>query len=65
MPERIMFVQLKTGYDTNAGPSWIARVRFSKSWSTISFHRRTLRRATGTAFAGYDANFYDIASGEQ
>lgn len=65
MPDRIMFVQLKTGYDTDAGPSWIANVRFSKSWSTVYFHGRTLRRVTGTAYANYDANFFDVDSGEQ
>ncbi|MGN8049119.1 hypothetical protein ACTJKO_05475 [Curtobacterium sp. 22159] len=64
MPDRIMFVQLKTGYDTDAGPSWIARVSFSKSWSTVSFHGRTLRRVTGTAYANHDANFVDVDSGE-
>ncbi|MFS0731679.1 hypothetical protein ABC270_16590 [Curtobacterium sp. 1P10AnD] len=64
MPDRIMFVQLKTGYDTDAGPSWIASVRFSKSWSTVYFHGRTLRRVTGTAYANYDSNFYDVESGE-
>ncbi|MBT2503735.1 hypothetical protein [Curtobacterium sp. ISL-83] len=60
-----MFVQLKTGYDTDAGPSWIASVRFSKSWSTIYFHGRTLARVTGTAHANFDSNFYDVESGER
>jgi hypothetical protein len=50
-----MYVQLKTGYDTDRGPSWIAWVRFSKSWQTAYFHGRTLRRASGMP----DANFYD------
>jgi hypothetical protein len=31
MPERIMYVQLKTGYDTDRGPAWITRLRFFKS----------------------------------
>jgi hypothetical protein len=60
-----MFVQLKTGYDTDAGPSWIANVRFSKSWSTVYFHDRTLRRVAGTAYANHDSNFYDVDSGER
>ncbi|WP_420367030.1 hypothetical protein [Curtobacterium sp. L1-20] len=64
MHDRIMFVQLKTGYNTDAGPSWIAKVRFSKSWSTVYFHGRTLRRVTGTAYANHNANFYDVDSGE-
>ncbi|BDV29379.1 hypothetical protein [Microbacterium terricola] len=64
MPDRIMFVHLKTGYDTDAGPSWISRVRFTKSWRTAYFHGRTLRRVTGTANANFDANFYDVESDE-
>ncbi|NJC69628.1 hypothetical protein HC031_07835 [Planosporangium thailandense] len=34
MAERVMFVQLKTGHDTDKGPAWISRVRFTKSWQT-------------------------------
>jgi len=61
-----MFVQLKSGYNTDAGPSWIERVRFSKSWRTARFHGRTLHRVTGTAFANQGAsNFYDVDSGER
>ncbi|MFH9685324.1 hypothetical protein ACH4LE_03180 [Streptomyces sp. NPDC017413] len=61
MPRRIMFVQLKTGYDTDRGPSWIEWVDFSKTWGTAHFHGRTLRRAGGM----FDANFYDIETGEE
>jgi hypothetical protein len=50
-----MYVQLKTGYDTDRGPSWIAWVRFSKSWQTAYFRGRTLRRVSGMP----DANFLD------
>ncbi len=32
MPERIMYVQLKTGHPLDAGPAWISRVRFTKTW---------------------------------
>ncbi len=56
-----MFVQLKTGYDLDKGPSWITRVRFSKSWQTAYFHERTLRRSRGL----FDANFYDVETGEE
>src|SRR5690349_14928735 len=55
MADRVMFVQLKTGYDTDKGPVWISRVRFSKSWRTAHWHGRTLRRLRES-----DANFYDI-----
>ena len=59
VPERIMFVHLKTGYDTDAGPSWISRVQFSRTWRTAYFHGKTLHR-----FQGIDSNFYDHATGE-
>ncbi len=65
MAERIMYVQLKTGYDVDRGPAWIARVKFSKTWRTAYVHGRTLHRVTGTAFANNDANFYDCATGEK
>ncbi|MBY8876792.1 hypothetical protein K7862_03945 [Streptomyces sp. PLK6-54] len=56
-----MFVQLKTGYDTDRGPSWIGWVDFSRSWGTAYFRGRTLRRTTGL----YDANFHDVGTGEE
>lgn len=65
MPERIMYVQLKTGYNTDQGPAWIARVKFSKTWRTAYVHGRTLHRLTGTAYAGGDSNFYDHETGEE
>ena len=64
MPDRIMYVQLKTGYDIDRGPAWIARVRFTKTWRTAHLHGRTLKRVTGTAYANAEANFYDVESGE-
>jgi len=65
MNDRIMYIQLKTGYDTDAGPSWIGWVRFTKTWRTAYFRGRTLVRVTGTAHANFDANFYDAESGEK
>ena len=64
MNDRVMYVQLKTGYDTDAGPSWIGWVRFTRTWRTAYFQGRTLRRVTGTAYANADANFYDTETGE-
>ena len=61
MAERVMFVQLKTGYGTDRGPAWISLIRFSKSWNTAYWHGRTLRRASGLA----DANFYDLETGDE
>lgn len=63
MAERIMYVQLKTGYDGDRGPAWIALVSFRKSWRTLTFHGRRLRRVAGMAFANADANFYDVETG--
>ncbi|QBS44841.1 hypothetical protein [Nocardia sp. CS682] len=60
MARRVMYVQLKSGYDTDQGPSWITWVRFSKTWNTAYFRGRTLRRWPGM----FDANFYDIETGE-
>lgn len=65
MAERIMYVQLKTGYNTDLGPAWIARVEFSRSWRSLTFHGRRLRRVSGRANANYDANFYDVDTGEE
>jgi hypothetical protein len=58
--ERVMFVQLKTGYDIDIGPAWISWVRFTRSWQTAYWHGKTLRRRPA-----FDANFYDIQTGEE
>lgn len=60
MPDRLMYVQLKTGYDSDQGPAWIGWVRFNRSWKTATFHGRTLRRSQGIS-----ANFYDVDSDEE
>lgn len=59
-----MYVQLKTGFNTDQGPAWIANVRFTKSWRTAYVHGLTLKRVTGTAYANSDANFYDVDGGD-
>ena len=59
-----MYLQLKTGYNTDRGPAWVARVRFTRSWRTAYGHGRSLRRVTGTAGANLDSNFYDVDTGE-
>ena len=60
-----MYVQLKTGYDKDRGPAWIARVRFTSSWRTAYFRGRVLRRSAGTAYANHDSNFLDAETGEE
>jgi hypothetical protein len=54
-----MFVQLKTGFDTDRGPSWICWVDFNKTWKTARFHGKELRR-----WQSSDANFTDVETGE-
>ena len=61
MPDRIMFIQLKTGHDTDKGPAWISVVSFNRSWKTARWHGRTLHRAPGL----FDANFLDIETKEE
>lgn len=61
MPDRVMFVQLKTGHDTDMGPAWISLVRFNRTWNTATWHGKTLRRATGM----FAANFYDVQTNEE
>jgi hypothetical protein len=61
MAQRIMYVQLKTGHDTDRGPSWVGWVRFSRTWKTAYFRGRTLRRWPGMS----DANFYDVETEEE
>lgn len=61
MAARVLFVQLKTGHDTDLGPCWISLVQFNRSWKTAYWHGRTLRRWPGM----FDANFYDIEGSEE
>ena len=56
-----MFVQLKTGHDTDKGPAWISTVQFNRSWQTAYWHGRTLRRRQGM----FEANFYDAETHEE
>ena len=55
-----MYVELKTGHDTDRGPAWISRVQLSKSGRTVYFHGRTLRH-----FRSFDANHYDVETKEK
>lgn len=56
-----MFVQLKTGFDTDLGPCWISIVRFNRSWKTAYWHGQTLRRRLGMV----DANYCDVETGDR
>lgn len=61
MPERVMFVQLQTGYDIDQGPAWISVVRFNRTWKTATWHGKTLRRWQRL----FDANYYDVETREE
>lgn len=61
MPDRVTFVQLKTGHNTDKGPAWISVVSFNRTWKTARWHGKTLNRWTGM----FDANFYDVEIEEE
>lgn len=61
VPERIMFVQLKSGHDIDRGPAWISLVPLNRTWKTATWHGKTLRRWPGM----FDANFYDVETDEE
>jgi hypothetical protein len=54
VPDRVMFVQLKSGHNTDKAPPCISTVHFNRSWKTASWHGKTLRRWPGM----FDANSY-------
>jgi hypothetical protein len=56
----LRYIELKSGYNDN-GPSWIARVKVSRSGRTVYFNGKALKRASG----GGIGNHYDIESGEE
>jgi hypothetical protein len=60
MATRVMYVQLKTGYNTDAGPAWIRQVKFNRTWKTAYWHGRTLAREQS-----WDSNFVDVETGER
>jgi hypothetical protein len=55
-----MFVQQKSGFNTDAGPCWIGWVDFNRSWKTARFHDRELRRSQS-----FDGNFVDVNTDEE
>jgi hypothetical protein len=59
MQDRILYIELKTGFDIDKGPARITRVSFSKSGRTVYFHGRSLRH-----WRSFDANHVDVETGE-
>ena len=59
--EKLMYIELKTGFQDN-GPSWIAKVKFSKSGQTVYFNGNALKRNHGRGISG---NHYDLETGDE
>lgn len=60
MNERIMYIEYKGHGQT--GPARIGKVKFSQSNKTIYYKGKTFQLINGT---GFQANYYDIDTGEQ
>ena len=57
--EAIRYVELKSGHG-DSGPAWIARVTTSRTFRTVYFNGRALKRR-----GGISANYRDIETGEE
>jgi len=57
----LKYIELKSGYSDN-GPAWIARVKVSRSGSTVYFNGKALKRATG---GGVSGNYIDTETYEE
>ncbi len=62
MKTRIMYLELKTGFDDDDGPAWIGRVHISKTGRTIYYRDKALRKIPGGGIRG---NHADIETGEE
>jgi hypothetical protein len=61
VPRQIRYVELKTGYG-DSGPASISWVTFSKTWQTVYYRDRVLRRIPGGGISG---NHRDVETGEE
>ncbi len=57
--ERIMYVELKTGFGDD-GPAWIGKVRFSKTGRTAYYRGHNLQRHNGVS-----GNYIDVGTGDE
>lgn len=60
-PTRIMYIENKSE-GLSGGEARIGRVSFSKSGATLYYRGRSFRSLKG---AGFKANYYDVATGEE
>jgi hypothetical protein len=61
MRSRIMYIELKTGFNDN-GPARIGRVSFSRTFQTIYYRGKIFQRLHGGGVAG---NWVDVHTGEE
>ncbi len=64
--KRLMYVELKTGYDGD-GPAWISRVTYSKTEKSFHWKGRLLQQATLAEREDYGwttGNYFDFDSGK-
>ena len=57
----LRYIELKSGQG-DRGPAWIARVKMSRTGTTVYFDDRALKRLRG---GGVSGNFFDLESGEE
>ncbi len=57
----LRYIEFKSGYG-DRGPAWIARVKLSKSKTTVYFNGRALKKAAG---GGVSGNYVDLESGDE
>lgn len=57
----LRYIELKSGYG-DSGPAWIARVKLSRSKTTVYFNGRALKKLVG---GGVSGNYFDIETGEE
>ncbi len=60
MQTRIMYIELKSGYNDN-GPAWIGRAGFSKSGRTVYFNGKAFKKGG----QGYYSNYFDLETGDE
>jgi hypothetical protein len=59
MKDRIMYVELKSGFSDD-GPAWIGKVKFSKSGQTVYFNDKGFKKISGIS-----GNYMDIETGDE
>ena len=57
----LRYIELKSGYG-DSGPAWIAKVKLSRSKTTVYFNGRALKKAKGGGISG---NYFDLESGDE